>query len=439
MCLPDRFNFGQLRSIIEQSKSTTTLLRTCCVPGCRIGKGKVRTVTRRQFLNATIAVIGVVGLYTVWSFAAPHFRRTLSPNQVELVLATDKPVYTIGEHPKIVATLTNRSGRTIALVPAIDGSGGRRYPLVKLDVQPPSGALPEEVTLGCGNVNALRPEDFHTVRANEHFDVLGERGGAAGRTALNRGPGEYTIQLTYDTNETDVDRWMGGPLALPQDAIAVRRTSALLGGVPRFTVTSNARTIRFDNPNANAEDMLRNGAIEQGRLALRMAEAGEAIENLPGALTDSIVKNADWDNWEFQSYLTAAMKHLCSTIGEDDLARFWSILSLESRSHAPRSFFGHSPNNVCVLRMAPRCPGPNREGRLRDLLEYRVTKTRSGGESRGKLVKLEGECPGALFAESGEDIDRVLRDLLDSGRLDNYEFVVIKREVQRRGLDMTPR
>lgn len=63
----------------------------------------------------------------------------------------------------------------------------------------------------------------------------------------------------------------------------------------------------------------------------------------------------------------------------------------------------------------------------------------SGGESHGKLVKLEGECPGALFAESGDDIDRVLRDLLDSGRLDNYEFVVIKREVQRRGLDMTPR
>lgn len=54
-------------------------------------------------------------------------------------------------------------------------------------------------------------------------------------------------------------------------------------------------------------------------------------------------------------------------------------------------------------------------------------------------MKLEGECPGALFAESGDDIDRVLRDLLDSGRLDNYEFVVIKREVQRRGLDMTPR
>lgn len=391
-------------------------------------------MSSRRRIIGFFAIIGLLAAWVGWSYAAPHLRRVIPPEQIELVIASDKSTYMIGECPKISATLTNQSGHTITLVPAIDGSAGRRYPLVKFSVQAPPNAMEEEVLFGCGNVNSLEPSDFHVLPASGQLELLGPWGGAPW-TALNRGLGEYIVKLTYDTNETDVELWLGGPLALPQNAIAERRVSALLGEVPRFTVTSNSLKLRFENPYANAEDMLRNGSIAQAKIAMRMIEAGEAIRDLPGALTDSVLKNANWDSGEFREYLSFVLKKLAESISESDLARFWPVLSLDSRTHGQRPFFYSSPNRLNMLRMVLRCPGPNREGRLLDLLEHRVTKGRLSGEARGRLIALDGECAGALFAQSDEDIGRVLQKLIEAGGLDNDQFFMVRTEIERRGLD----
>ncbi len=159
-----------------------------------------------------------------------------------LTIATEKPTITLGEAPVITATLTNKSGRPVTLVPALDGSShALRSPYVTFEIMPPEG-VPEPGFRGrCGNTNNIQLEDFVAVADGGTMDPMGNwlRLWEGEFT----GPGEYIIKLHYDTGG-NAKSWFGfmGPL---KSKSAIRKR---LQDVPRMSLTSNQVTLRVVAP-----------------------------------------------------------------------------------------------------------------------------------------------------------------------------------------------
>ncbi|MDZ4859331.1 MAG: hypothetical protein SGI88_10130 [Candidatus Hydrogenedentes bacterium] len=392
---------------------------------------------RRRAFPLGFGIALALALYAGWTFAAPNVRTHLPPEQLELVLASDKPVYAIGEQPKITATLTNRSGQTIALVPALDGSDSGRYPLVKFTVAAPPDALPEVQYGRCGNTNPLLVTDFTIVQANERFDVYGEWGGPS-PTALDRGPGEYTIQLIYSTDDPDVNAWHGGPLTPTQQKVAQLKFGALLGKVPRFTVTSNVLKIRFENPFSNIEEMLRKGTIEQSSFALRMISTEHASENLPAVLVEAIARFGDASNPGNRAFRMEALKRFQPLAKPSDADMLWQVVSDSiSATGMGDSYWIDDYDLREPLVNAVLISPDDRDERLIELFCVR-TITHGGSPSQRRPMQLTPELMKIISEVPGEDIGNALLamhdDAIEHKNIDTRVFESLREELRSRKL-----
>ena len=181
--------------------------------------------------------LGVVAAILLAAGARTVERVEAKTNDFTLTLSARQPQIKLGHAPTITASLTNHSGTTVTLVPALDGSEMGRYPRVNFVVVPPEDAPAPEELLRCGNTNNIQPRDFVAVGDGESLDPTGEW--LRLREHLFTGPGTYRIQLTYDTRETRPESWYGfmGPL---------KRKSTIdrkLSKVPRMYLESNVLTI----------------------------------------------------------------------------------------------------------------------------------------------------------------------------------------------------
>ncbi len=172
-------------------------------------------------------------------------RPVIEADQFELTIVADKDVYTVGEKPRITATLTNNSKQSVMLVRSLDGSDMGRYPRFQWTVTAPSDALPLQQLGRCGNTNPIMPGDFVSLAPGDQLDLAASWSGVPWNE-LDRGPGTYALQAVYSTDSDDVNQWIGGPLVDDDRNAKVREIGPLYSRVPRVTVTSNVIKVRFD-------------------------------------------------------------------------------------------------------------------------------------------------------------------------------------------------
>jgi hypothetical protein len=154
------------------------------------------------------------------------------------------PTIEQGQTPKIAVEIVNRSNRAVYLVGSLDASESAwRYPYCFFQVVGPDGKPAVKPTGRCGNMNALREEDFVSVRPRavfdpyQHIDRFGFFPPAAISPSTFEKVGEYRIRFHYSTEQTDIKQWLG-------DGRPNERLVKLLGQVPKVTIKSASGTSR---------------------------------------------------------------------------------------------------------------------------------------------------------------------------------------------------
>ena len=134
--------------------------------------------------------------------------------KLEMTLKTvEKPK--AGASVELQVRLKNVSDDPLVLVGSLDGSDGRRFPYVVIDIKDADGkAVPWENGKGCGYKNSMREKDFVEVKPGAEFDPFQtiDSGGFFGNPKCGWAPpkaGTYSITVTYDSTPTDYDAWKG--------------------------------------------------------------------------------------------------------------------------------------------------------------------------------------------------------------------------------------
>lgn len=164
----------------------------------------------------------------------------------ECEISTDRTNLVIGQVPSLTVRIRNKTGGEVHLVGSLDGSTcGWRFPKCRLEILDPAGrsvALP----LGrCGNMNALRTDDFVRVRAGDSFYPFGLgffRPSEFSRFPVTT-PGEYTVRFHYTTSDRLQDyfgdeRRRVGTQVSPE----IQR---LFEKVPKLELQSNSLKLHF--------------------------------------------------------------------------------------------------------------------------------------------------------------------------------------------------
>ena len=122
---------------------------------------------------------------------------------------TKNPLF-VGDHLQLGVRIENHGHSNVLLPYGIDGSDGRRYPMIHVSVQGPHHGFVMDRIIGCGPVDALMEGDFATVRSGQSLDPL-SRGWqpASIRAGRFEKPGTYTAIVSYSTRESDARRWVG--------------------------------------------------------------------------------------------------------------------------------------------------------------------------------------------------------------------------------------
>lgn len=125
---------------------------------------------------------------------------TLRAGALELTARLRSSRAVVGEPLDVEVRLYNRTQRTLALLPALDGSdAGMRLPRITLEVRDAQGVVALPASPRCGNLNELSAGDFRAVPPGGSIDVLGA--GSFGHDGLREfrpaHPGRYTLQFTY--------------------------------------------------------------------------------------------------------------------------------------------------------------------------------------------------------------------------------------------------
>ncbi|MBX3179290.1 MAG: hypothetical protein KF886_18195 [Candidatus Hydrogenedentes bacterium] len=192
------------------------------------------------FLFAPVAIMALFAIMLFLSQLAHAAakREEAKPGDFELKLSADKAEYRVGEPPRLSAIVTNKSGKEVLLVPALDGSDMGRYPAVRFTVTRPQDAPPPEMLGRCGNTNNIQPGDFVRVEKGGSLDVAAAW--VAPRERLFNAPGTYTIAVTYDTSAGNKS-WYGFMGVLK----GKREIDRLLAQVPKLSLKSNEITITY--------------------------------------------------------------------------------------------------------------------------------------------------------------------------------------------------
>jgi hypothetical protein len=179
--------------------------------------------------------------------ASAAARPTVEASDFELTIAADKDEYAVGEQPVITVTLANHSDEDVMLAHLLDGSDFGRFPQYVWTITAPEGAPAPQAIGRCGNTNPITTGAFFTLRAGESVE-LDTAWCPVHLQALNRGPGVYSIQANYSTDDDDPRSWIGGPLSGQALREKQRAIAPLLDQVPRLTLKSNTLDLRFVAP-----------------------------------------------------------------------------------------------------------------------------------------------------------------------------------------------
>ncbi len=282
-------------------------------------------------------LLAVLVVFAVWTRVAPtglsfatSDRDVIDASDFELLLSMDKTEYELGEKPKCSVKLINRSNKRVMLIRPLDGSTRGRFPQFMWTYTVPEDALPRQPWLGCGNTNPITPGDFFTLGAGQSVE-LGTSWGAIASNELDRGPGEYTVQVIYSTDQSDVRGWLGGPLGDKESLRLANYIDPLLSQVPRFSVTSNAVTIRF-NPLGDIAHVLRNGTRNQVLVAVRTTQWADRDSEIADALVDALIRLKPTQpsfDYEYARLAILIFDHLHYCAGPEEMDRLWEFV-LES-------------------------------------------------------------------------------------------------------------
>ncbi|MCI0650928.1 MAG: hypothetical protein L0Z55_03480 [Planctomycetes bacterium] len=199
-----------------------------------------------MFLSASICLLaGCAG-------ASPGARPPATPDEGAAApfacTIRSEPVCELGKAPVIAVEVANLTGREIYLVGSLDGSDLKwRYPHCYFEVTGPDGKAPENDMGRCGNMNALRQEDFVRVAAGASFDPYRKIDGygffAASQLseAAFAVPGDYRVRFVYSTAGENFKDWFGWGNS--DEEAKAKDLRGLFDMIPKATAISNEITI----------------------------------------------------------------------------------------------------------------------------------------------------------------------------------------------------
>ncbi|MBM3288839.1 MAG: hypothetical protein FJY92_01685 [Candidatus Hydrogenedentes bacterium] len=387
---------------------------------------------RRTTLALTLAAVAlaaglshIVGEYPRESL---EHRPRLDEGALELTLKADKATYALGDTPYFSATITNKTSAPVPLVRPLDGSSRGRHPQAMFSIVPPPNAMPKPQLDMCGNSDPMTMSAFFTLAPGDTFtwraDLLPNE--------LDRGPGVYSLQLTYSTDSNEPESWLGGPLTPRDSERLLSGIGPLLRKVPRLTIVSNRIEIEFTTGFASPLDALANGSVSDACWALRALDSAAPSADIAAAIVDVIerpeVARAE-SNYEFYDLaLPMLVKHASSA----EVDRFWTCFVADRASNY-RSRIVDDQHVHDLLALVLGFPGPQREERLRTLLIY--TKRRTSEEC---WIDLTPTVINQVAGVSGKDVDRVLKERFDAaiteGRIGMEAFAALCDSLVKRGV-----
>jgi hypothetical protein len=166
-------------------------------------------------------------------------------------ITTDKPVYKLGELPKIDVQILNNSKRAVYLIGALDGSDIKwRMPYCYFTINKPK---PDTVLFArCGNTDPLSVKNFKMVKHGEVFnpfqfdaDLHFYRDNISHDEKTFRNPGIYKIQFHYSTNSNDINTFESRSGQIHDNPDSVKLVE-LFENVPRIDIQSNVIEISFE-------------------------------------------------------------------------------------------------------------------------------------------------------------------------------------------------
>ena len=167
-------------------------------------------------------------------------------SRFDCVVSADRTNYSVGELPSITVRIRNKTDKDAILVGSLDGSTeGWRFPKCRIEILDAAGKPVTAAMARCGNMNALRTNDFVLVRAGDSFYPFGK--GFFPPPQFYQfpipGPGDYTVRFHYATSERVQDyfgdeRRSGNSQASPE----IQR---LVTQVPKVELKSNPLKLHF--------------------------------------------------------------------------------------------------------------------------------------------------------------------------------------------------
>ena len=191
-------------------------------------------------MRIPLAIVGIVLLSVFY-----HVGTTAEP----LVTCTIRaqPAREHGNAPSVSVKLINRTDHEIALVGSLDGSEEKwRYPYCYFEIIGPDGRSTIRPVRRCGNMNALRKEEFVSVppggafdpyQHNDHFGFFRSYYLSARSFPI---VGEYRIRFCYSTDEMHPGYWFGDLGRNPP----LGEVEQLLSRVPKVSIASDWISVR---------------------------------------------------------------------------------------------------------------------------------------------------------------------------------------------------
>lgn len=116
----------------------------------------------------------------------------------------------VGDPLHLALLVHNQGSKDVVLPYGLDGSDGRRYPMIQVRVEGPEQGFVTERVAGCGPVDALAEGDLVAVGSGQSLDPLSKGWLPSNiRTGRFEKAGTYTAIVSYSTRESDARRWVG--------------------------------------------------------------------------------------------------------------------------------------------------------------------------------------------------------------------------------------
>jgi hypothetical protein len=395
---------------------------------------KMFQVRRRRLYVAAGSIVGVLIAYMLFCIGDVLAGRPApDPSKLSLTISANKTTYSVGELPKIRATLTNNTGKTILIAKPLDGSDRGRFPQFMFAITPPANTSAPPQFGMCGNTNPIDTSCFVSVANGRSIDLLANGTPFSLQYEVQRGAGNYVVQATYSTMSDDMDMWLGGPLTGKDAALRKIDIWPQFSRVSKMALTSNVLTLNFGSKWKTPEDTLRNGSVAELLSALNQIGSGPIPPDLSDAMASGIDRACAMDDRDAGSFVQQALARMAVDSDEAGLESVWRRIERERSGERGQSSVSSGENAKHIMQLAVRFSGPNREERLRYLLEWREVN-RIGK----RTLSLSREVLLPLLATQGEDIDRILLDLyndaIQNGRMPWGPFELIRDEVVNRKL-----